>query len=279
MTLYLGKKAVCPTKIVKKEVAKVKYGASIDNIIGDVDANGIPNFGELFTFVGTGIIELSGDYKFASRFYATKWDGAYFPDLVRIGNGRAALSGQGCCTDSFAYNQTYDNSVVDMPKLETINGTYVATSMFAAGKVSEINLPKLTSINGTQAAARMFGTCRIKNVNLPSLTTISGVSAALGMFSGSYVETVELPALATVTGSTACNTMFSKNDKLARVDFPSLTQIDSTSFGSSTTSNIFYQCTGLLEIHFRADMQATIEAMSQYANKWGATNATIYFDL
>lgn len=61
--------------------------------------------------------------------------------------------------------------------------------------------------------------------------------------------------------------------------FPSLTTIATSSFGSSSSNYAFANCTALTEIHFRADMQATIEANSHYANKWGATNATIYFDL
>ena len=41
----------------------------------------------------------------------------------------------------------------------------------------------------------------------------------------------------------------------------------------------FSGCKALTEIHFRADMKATVEALPDYASKWGATNATIYFDL
>jgi hypothetical protein len=66
---------------------------------------------------------------------------------------------------------------------------------------------------------------------------------------------------------------------LTTISFPSLTDVQTNSFSSSTYDGAFRNCTALTEIHFRADMQATIEAMSQYANKWGATNATIYFDL
>ena len=41
----------------------------------------------------------------------------------------------------------------------------------------------------------------------------------------------------------------------------------------------FSKCTALTEIHFSAANQATIEALSSYSSKFGATNATIYFDL
>lgn len=67
--------------------------------------------------------------------------------------------------------------------------------------------------------------------------------------------------------------------KLTTISFPALTDVQTNIFGAASYNAAFSGCSELVEIHFRADMQATIEAMSQYANKWGATNATIYFDL
>ena len=58
------------------------------------------------------------------------------------------------------------------------------------------------------------------------------------------------------------------------VNFPNLTSV-----GDNALNKAFYNCTGITEIHFRADAQATIEAQSTYSSKFGATNATIYFDL
>ena len=66
---------------------------------------------------------------------------------------------------------------------------------------------------------------------------------------------------------------------MTTISFSALTSIESDAFGNTSPTYIFSGCTSLTEIHFRADMQATIEAMTGYANKWGASNATIYFDL
>ena len=41
----------------------------------------------------------------------------------------------------------------------------------------------------------------------------------------------------------------------------------------------FNSCSSLTEIHFAAANQSKIEASSYYSSKWGADNATIYFDL
>jgi hypothetical protein len=59
------------------------------------------------------------------------------------------------------------------------------------------------------------------------------------------------------------------------VSFPKLTSIGDT----YALYYPFLNCTKITEIHFRADMQATIEAQLSYSDKFGATNATIYFDL
>lgn len=266
---------------IGETVDKTKFGVSIDNILGNVDENGIPLFGELFSFVGTGIIELSGDYKFGYRFYATVWDRVYFPDLVRIGNGRAALSDAACCQSSFAYNRYVVGSVVvDMPKLESIDGNYVAQDMFRISNINSLNMPNLVTINGQSAASGMFAYNKLAQVSLPSLTTISGSSAAAQMFANSSVESIDLSSLTTVSGSNACREMFENNPNLIRADFPSLTTItDVGALGTSSSNGMFAGCAGLLEIHFRADAQATIEGLSGYSSKFGATNATIYFDL
>jgi hypothetical protein len=58
------------------------------------------------------------------------------------------------------------------------------------------------------------------------------------------------------------------------MSFPKLQEID-----SSALNKMFSSCNNLAEIHFRADMQTTVEALNGYSSKFGATNATIYFDL
>ena len=70
------------------------------------------------------------------------------------------------------------------------------------------------------------------------------------------------------------NSAFRNCEKLESISFPALTQVTSP-FNNYT----FNGCDALTEIHFRADAQTAIEAMTGYADKFGAPNATIYFDL
>lgn len=85
-------------------------------------------------------------------------------------------------------------------------------------------------------------------------------------------------SLATL-GSSAFRYGFQGCTSPLRFFFPALTTLGTNPFGTSSTNSAFRNATGVTEIHFRADMQSQVESLSQYSSKWGATNATIYFDL
>lgn len=88
---------------------------------------------------------------------------------------------------------------------------------------------------------------------------------------------IGLPALESA-GQLALSGSFQKTG-ITTISFPSLVTIENNSFSQST----FLSCAALTEIHFRKDMQESFEeiwsANTYYSNKWGATNATVYFDL
>ena len=118
----------------------------------------------------------------------------------------------------------------------------------------------------------------ITSVDLSSLTTVGIDSMYYAFCHCTGITSVNLSSLQSV-GDKGLAYAFYNCKLLTAISFPSLTDVQTNSFGSSTYEGAFRNCAALTEIHFRADMQATIEAMSQYADKWGATNATIYFDL
>ena len=261
--------------------ATTKYGVSIDNLLGNVDENGVlQELTTEFVFDGTSVKEITEAARgtFAYRFAYTKWQEVRFPDLVSIGDGSAISE---YCQGTFSHNADFQKKhTVDMPNLEAINGQDAARGMFQSSKIGTINIPKLTTINGTSAAQNMFLGNDITQVSLPNLTTISGSSAAISMFDNNKITSVDLSSLATVSGMGACRTMFKGNTSLARVDFPSLVSVEANCFGTTSSNAIFAGCTGLLEIHFRADAQAMVEGLSAYQYKFGApSTCTIYFDL
>ena len=85
-------------------------------------------------------------------------------------------------------------------------------------------------------------------------------------FSGcSSLASIDLPNVTTVE-----NYAFSGCSSLASIDLPNVTIV---------RINAFLSCKSLKEIHFATKNKEAIEALSGYSNKFGATNATIYFDI
>ena len=58
------------------------------------------------------------------------------------------------------------------------------------------------------------------------------------------------------------------------MSFPKLTTLSTTGLDSA-----FDYCNKLTALHFKSSLRSTVEASTGYSNKFGATNATIYFDL
>lgn len=186
MTVYLGKKPVGVTKIVKKEVAKTKFGVSIDNFLGNVDAEGnytVPTEKYDVDLRGVKSIPIQGMY------YAFLQKPVVSVDASTVVN-----------IDSFGMGYAFDECIylesIDFSSLETLD-SYAFMSTFRGTSLKTVSFPKLTNV-----ASNSFGT------------------------------TLGKPFPSTVT-----------------------------------------------ELHFRADTQAAIEAMTGYSSKWGATNADILFDL
>lgn len=110
-------------------------------------------------------------------------------------------------------------------------------------------------------------------LNFAGVTEIGNNALQYVFYGHPGVTSVDLSSLTTV-GSNGLNYAFYNCSKLTTISFPSLTSVQTSSFYRA-----FNGCTILTEIHFRADMQATIETLTEYADKFGAMNATIYFDL
>ena len=79
------------------------------------------------------------------------------------------------------------------------------------------------------------------------------------------LTSINLPNVTTV-GISAFNSC----ESLTSIDLPNVTTVG---------NNAFWFCRSLKEIHFAAKNKKAIEALSDYSDKFGATNATIYFDI
>ena len=138
---------------------------------------------------------------------------------------------------------------VEFPFLNDIN-SYGLVYAFegCSGLSGNISFPSLISV-GEGGLEHTFGNCtEITNISFPALTSIDN----FGLF----------------------YTFSDCTGLIGSVEFPAL--IESNNYG---LYNTFKGCIGITEIHFRADARSVIEAQVTYDSKFGAVNATIYFDL
>nr|DAM10418.1 MAG TPA: leucine-rich repeat protein [Caudoviricetes sp.] len=139
-----------------------------------------------------------------------------------------------------------------------------------------IDFPELTSV-GEYGLSCTFDGCTglTGSVSFPKLTSVRdyGLRYAFNNCTG-LTGSVSFPELTSIGSSGLSNAFDNCKGLTGSVSFPKLTSV-----GDYGLSNAFNNCKGLTEIHFRADVKATIEAQYSYSSKFGATNATIYFDL
>lgn len=288
-------------EIIEIPVEKRKFGVSIDNVLGNVDENGnYVNPTESFVFDGSGIKKVDL-YGFAYAFYhnnaITK---LLLPDLesITVESFQSVAESAYYLTEIDIGNVTYNNAsswqsafrnCFRLTTVKGISGWTTIPLQNACEKMFEgcealqnTGLSSLTTIDGANSCKEMYKTCiSLTHTGLNNLTTIAGPYSCQYMFQGcTNITNIGLDALREINDNYCCQYMFSGCTALTRADFPSLvTVVGNRALGSSTFGGIFDKCTNITEIHFRADAQATIEALDGYANKFGATNATIYFDL
>ena len=186
--------------------------------------------------------------------------------------------------------------------LKTVNlpvATSIGDNAFLGCSLTTVSLPKVTSV-GSYAFLR----CSITNaVNLPAATYLDAY-----VFMRGYVKSVSLPVATTLQGTfyycytvttvsapkatTVKNETFWACPQLTSVDLSSVTTIQNSAFykcpklttinlpkATSIGDSAFGDCSNLTAIHFASTNESKITALSGYSNKFGATNATIYFDL
>ena len=107
-----------------------------------------------------------------------------------------------------------------------------------------------------------FSSCSsLTSITLPNVTTV-GVSAFEYCNS---LTSINLPNATTIKYSA-----FDNCRSLTLINLPNVTTVG---------DNAFTACNSLTEIHFAVKNKEAIEALSDYSDKFGATNATIYFDI
>ena len=261
--------------------ATTKFGVSIDNLLGDVDADGDYHARtELFTVdmtqvkkvIGFGYADLpNGGVGYCYNTFSHKF--AYCGNLV----GTIDLSNlEQTSTNSDWFESTFANTSVDTVYLPK-NPTYVMLEYSFANnnQLTDVYIQS-TDLNSALRLQYTFRSCgALKNIH--GLDKV--VSMALfNTFNGTGLDgELHFDSLTTMG---LCQGAFA-NTKITKLYFPSLTTFSvSNPFGSSKYVSMIQNCADLVEMHFRADAQATVEALTGYGSKfWGPSTLTIYFDL
>jgi hypothetical protein len=233
-------------------------------------------------------LETVGDYGLYNAFSNTT--SLAECDISKIKNiGNYGLSNAFIKSGNGSLNLSFDS-------LEVVTGTKPLELLAGYANLDTLTFPNLTSASSIDQIAR-YST--INKISFPKLETCSSMRDA---FRQATIKEIELPKLKTITGAVNCfsnckiekinldglerltdghlNGAFENCRELTKMSFPSLTSVGVYGFSNTQgTAFAFNGCTKLTEFHFRADMKTQIEALAGYSSKFGATNATIYFDL
>lgn len=198
---------------------------------------------------------------------------------------------------------------VDLHNVGTV-GWYALQSAFeGCTSLTNVDLRSLQHVGNGGLYKAFSGCTALKSIYIPNFAgTISYTSrpnptlAGL-MIQNSGVEIVDLRYYQECGDYGALDNMFNKADYLKKVNLNSLSKIGTegaratfnlaqdggvlqdiyfpmlTTFGTNCFyTNAFGHRSGLT-IHFRKDVQATVEALPSYDILWGAVNSTVLFDL
>lgn len=275
-----------PTKIGEIQggggVPATKFGVNIDDFLGGVDENGVyvpPSNTQdnpvMFDFSTIKKINSSTMKRLLAGI--KKYFSVDFSNLEEVyADGLYEFAGLESTGDIsyFLYADLSKLKVINESGLENFaNKQY----MFIGDSNKHLNLGSLETV-GRYGLQNAFQTTeQLESADLSLLKTVD-YWGMYGTFLSSGLKTVNLDSLETI-GTRGLASCF-RATKITSISFPALISVQTDSFGNSSSTYCFGNQYYIKEIHFRADMQATIEAMTGYANRFGAqADCIIYFDL
>lgn len=208
-------------------------------------------------------------------------------------------------TGNSSFNSTVGGSVVGIrvktgqnwhpfPLVTTITGNTVFNGFNSYARCKRCIFDKLEALGNTGYNifydAFQYGSFKYLDgdvqkyggVCFPCLKTIGSTTGATNAYGDLFgitansnnSATLDFPELTNIYNNSSTSTSGHFRECGARrVFMPKV-----TSFGPYP-QYVFYNETVVSELHFGKENEATIQAMTGYSNKFGATNATIYFDL
>ena len=226
--------------VVGPEIEKTKFGATIDTLLGDVDENG----------------------GYTPTLTSWHFDGSAIKKIQNYGLAYA-----------FAHKNVKS---VDLSNLEWV-GAAGLMNTFDTNKISgRLNLSKLEYI-GSSGLSEAFYNNEITSVDLRNLKKTLN-SALAYAFRHNKVASIDLRNLITCGNACFQTTFYQNTPENGRVDVY-LPADGSGWVTGAMPVTMWNNSPTITEIHFSAHSEAWVQNQTGYASKFGATNATIYFDL
>ena len=260
--LYIGDSQGTPAIVKIEEVSKKKFGASIDNLLGNVDADGNyvkPTESFVLNLSGVKSMPGYGMYYFVAEGNnaetSTPIHGLIANDLINV----STQSFGSFASDNINFER------VEMNNLEVASGSGVFQNAFQYA--TSASFQKLRKASGNFVFGGAF---RERQLDLsqvfPALEEISGKSAMSEIIDSGPTASITLPKLKSVIGASSHYSSTFAN-VYGDFYFPECDYIEKYIF--ITNRNCV--------LHLAAANQAAIEACDGYSYKFGASE--IYFDL
>lgn len=160
------------------------------------------------------------------------------------------------------------NQSITVYNIDNLIGELNANGELLAPTEKALSFAGITTINNLH---HRFYEADLSKILFGGVTTITGDNSE-AFARNSNITSLSFPSLTNISGN--CTKMFYACSSLQSVYFPSLTTIEQQSIAT-----IFNLCSDLTEIHFKDSIKSIVEGLDGYSSNFGATNATIYFDL
>lgn len=262
MTVYLGDKAVGVNSIVEKEVPEERFGVKVSDLLGTVDSDGnyvLPTEGFAVDLKG---VKSAPNHSFYYFYFGTATQ-VIAKDLVSVGvySFMFAFADRGAGTTPL---------MLEFDCLEEINKDKAFNS-FCFGRTNvKGGFKRLKKVHGKEVFYNAFSSTKISpDETFPALEVVSGNGTFYNFKNMRANDVMVFSKIQKVTGGTASfsATFICWSSVIWKL--PSATEL---------SGYVFYSG-GASEVHFAKAHKEMLEACEGYDYKWGATNATLYFDL
>ena len=240
MSLYIGEKKVGTNNTVVKEVPKKKFGATIDDMLGEVNEKG----------------------EYVPPSAPWHFDGSAIKKIQNYGL-------------SYAFSFRKAKSV-DLSNLEWVGAAGLMNTFHTNDISGHLDLSKLEYVGSSGLAAAFYDN-DITSVDLSNLKQTLG-SSLTNAFQRNKVASIDLRNLTTCGNACFQTTFYQNTPENGRVDVYLPADGSGWATGAMPAS-MWNNSPTITEIHFSAHSEEWVSKQTGYASKFGATSSTIYFDL